>query len=156
MLNRTLRAFAIAAVFVAVSAVGAMADPISNYVKDGVAIGGADPVAYFTMGKPVQGVAEFKTDWNGVTWQFSSAANRDAFVAEPTKYAPQFGGYCAVGAAFGKKVPIDASQFKIVEGKLYLNSGEKAQSLFLGDEKGTIAKATGNWPKIETVPADKL
>ena len=134
----------------------AHADQITTYVKDGVAIGGADPVAYFTKNTSVMGTADFTADWNGVTWRFASAENRDAFTADPAKFAPQFGGFCTTGASFGKKVPIDPSRFKVLGGKLYLNSSAKAQSMFLGDEKGTIAKAEGNWPKIETVPADKL
>jgi len=134
----------------------AHADQISNYVKDGVAIGGADPVAYFTQNASVIGSPDFTAEWNGVTWRFASAANRDSFKADPAKYAPQFGGFCATGTSFGKKVPIDPTQFKVVDGKLYLNSSPGAQARFLGDEKGTIMKAQGIWPKIETVPADKL
>ena len=145
------------AIVLSFSAAGlASADQISNFVKDGVAIGGADPVAYFTMNKSVMGSTDFSMDWNGVTWRFASAQNRDAFKADPAKYAPQFGGFCAIGASFGKKIPIDPAQFKVVDGKLYLNSGEKAQSMFLADEKGTISKAATNWMKIESVPADKL
>ena len=134
----------------------AHADQVSNFTKDGVAIAAADPVAYFTMNKSVIGSADFTTDWNGVTWRFASAENRDAFKAEPMKYAPQYGGFCATGTAFGKKVPIDPTQFKVVEGKLYLNSGAGAQSMFLKDTPGIIMKATGNWGKIENTPADKL
>jgi YHS domain-containing protein len=134
----------------------AHADQISNYVKDGVAIAGADPVAYFTQDTSVIGKPEFSADWNGVTWRFASAENRDAFKADPAKYAPQFGGYCATGTSFGKKVPIDPTQFKIVDGKLYLNSSPGAQSVFLKDTPTVISRAASAWPKIETVPADKL
>ena len=134
----------------------AFADQISNYVKDGVAIGGADPVAYFTENKSEIGSPDFTTEWNGVTWRFASAVNRDVFKSNAAKYAPKFGGFCTVGTGFGKKIPIDPEQFKIVGGKLYLNSSPKAQSIFLGDETGTINKAEGKWPDIENVPADKL
>ncbi len=138
------------------SFVGAHADQISNFTKDGVAIAGADPVAYFTMNKSVIGSADFTADWNGVAWRFASAENRDAFKANPAKYAPQFGGFCATGTAFGKKIPIDPAQFKVVDGKLYLNSGAGAQSMFLKDTSGMIMKGDGNWGKIENTPADKL
>ena len=134
----------------------ACADQVSNFVKDGVAISGADPVAYFTMNKSVIGTADFTTEWNGVTWRFTSAANRDAFKADPAKYAPQFGGYCTTGTAFGKKIPIDPTQFRVIDGKLYLNNSAAAQSVFLKDVPGMIAKANKNWTTIETVPADKL
>ncbi len=134
----------------------AAADQISNYVKDGIAIGGADPVAYFTMNKSVIGTADYMADWNGVTWRFASAENRDAFKANPTKYAPQFGGYCATGAAFGKKVPVDPTQFKVVDGKLYLNNSAGAAKVFNSDVPGMIAKANKIWTTIETVSPDKL
>lgn len=147
--------FAVVALLFSVAGI-AHADQISNFTKDGVAIAGADPVAYFTMNKSVIGSADFTTDWNGVTWRFASAENRDAFKAEPMKYAPQFGGFCATGTAFGKKVPTDPTQFKVVEGKLYLNSGAGAQSMFLKDTAGMIMKGQGNWGKIENTPADKL
>ena len=134
----------------------AWADQITNYVKDGVAIAGADPVAYFTQNASVIGKPEFSVDWNGVSWRFASAANRDAFAANPQKFAPQFGGFCATGTAFGKKVPIDPTRFTVVNGKLYLNNSAGAQSVFNGDIQGTIAKANANWAKIEAVPANKL
>ena len=153
---KSLRPLMLAACLLASVPPVALADEVSNYVKDGVAIGGTDPVAYFTVGKPVAGLPELATEWNGVTWHFSSAANRDAFMKEPARFAPQYGGYCAVGASYGKKIPIDSAAWKIVGGKLYLNSGEKAQSLFLSDEAATISRADASWPKIEQIPAGKL
>jgi YHS domain-containing protein len=138
------------------AAVPASADEIDTFVKDGLALGGTDPVAYFTKGAAVAGDPKFETEWNGVKWRFSSEDNRAAFLAEPAKYAPQYGGYCATGASFGKKVATAPDQFKIVGGKLYLNSSSQAQSMFVGDEPGTISKADANWSKIEKVPADKL
>ena len=146
----------LAAVALLFSFAAAHADQISNFTKDGVAIAGADPVAYFTMNKSVIGSADFTTEWNGVAWRFASAENRDAFKAEPAKYAPQFGGYCATGTAFGKKIPIDPAVFKIVGGKLYLNSSKSSQGTFLNDTPGIIMKANDNWSKIENTPADKL
>jgi YHS domain-containing protein len=147
----------IAAITLLFSLAGAShADQISNYVKDGAAIAGADPVAYFTMNKSVIGSADFALDWNGVTWRFASAENRDAFKANPAKYAPQYGGYCATGTAFGKKIPIDPTVFKVVDDKLYLNNSASAAKVFNSDVPGTIAKANTNWTKIESIPADKL
>ncbi len=63
------------------------------YQTDEGAIGGYDTVAYFTVGKPVKGSKEFTHQWNGASWLFSSAGNRDLFKAAPEKYAPQYGGY---------------------------------------------------------------
>ena len=84
----------------------ASADEITSFTKGGAAIGGTDPVAYFTDGKPVAGSDEFTAEYDDVTWKFSSAENRDKFVADPAKYAPQYGGFCAFGAAMGFKVPV--------------------------------------------------
>ena len=154
-MRNTFRTLFAAALF-AVAGSAAQADEISNYVKDGAAIGGTDPVAYHTDGKPVAGSSEYTVKHDGVVWRFSSAANRDAFKADPAKYEPAYGGFCATGASFGKKIPIDPAQWKIVDGKLYLNSSEGAHNRFLSDEAGTISKADANWTKIKTVPASKL
>lgn len=72
-----------------------------NKNKDGVAIQGYDPVAYFTEGKPVQGTQEYASEWMGARWYFSSEENRDLFALNPEKYAPRFGGYCAFAAGHG-------------------------------------------------------
>jgi hypothetical protein len=120
------------------------------YVKGGFAIGGTDPVAYFTDGRPVAGDDAFTADYRGVAWKFASAANRDFFLADPEKYAPAYGGYCATGMSFGQKVPIDPDYWKIVDGRLYLNNSSAAQKVFLADEPGTISRADGHWTKIDT------
>ncbi len=134
----------------------AHADEITTYVKDGAAIGGTDPVAYFTEGKPVAGSDEFTATHDGVTWKFSSAEHRDMFKAEPEKYAPAYGGYCATGASFGYKIPIDPTTWDIHNGKLYLNAGSAPHKRYLSDVDGTIERADKNWTKIKDVPADKL
>ena len=134
----------------------AHADEITTYVKDGAAIGGTDPVAYFTEGKPVAGSDKFTATHDGVTWKFSSAEHRDMFKAEPEKYAPAYGGYCATGASFGYKIPIDPTTWDIHNGKLYLNAGSAPHKRYLSDVDGTIERADKNWTKIKDVPADKL
>lgn len=128
-------------------------DPAStsavNVNAEGVAANGYDVVAYFTDGTPTPGSAEFTAEFEGATYRFASAEHRDAFAADPAKYAPQFGGFCAVGASFGKKVDNDPTQWSVLDGKLYLNSGAQAQSLWLQDQAGTAAKATAAWPGIK-------
>jgi YHS domain-containing protein len=119
-----------------------------NIDGKGVAIRGHDPVAYFTAGKPTPGNAEFSAKHDGATYHFANAANRDAFTKEPGKYAPAFGGFCAMGAVFEKKLDGDPNLWRIVDGKLYLNVGEPAQKRWLEDTKGNISKASQNWPKI--------
>ncbi len=147
---------AFAAAALPAAAPPAHADEVTTYVKDGAAIGGTDPVAYFTDGKPVAGSDKFTATHDGVTWKFSSAEHRDMFKAEPEKYAPAYGGYCATGASFGYKIPIDPTTWDIHNGKLYLNAGPAPHKRYLSDVKGTIERADKNWTKIKDVPADKL
>jgi hypothetical protein len=119
-----------------------------NKGSDGVALKGYDVVAYFTEGKPIMGTKEFRHEWQGVKWQFSSAANRDLFAANPSKYAPQYGGYCAFGVSEGHKAKVDPSVWKIVDGKLYLNYDAGVGNEWRKDIPGRIAKANKNWPKV--------
>lgn len=86
----------------------------------GVAIQGYDPVAYFTEGRPVMGNSDFSYIWNEAEWHFASAENRDLFAANPKKYAPNHGGFCAVSMPVSRFVGENPEQFKIVNGKLYL------------------------------------
>ncbi|MEM6624418.1 MAG: YHS domain-containing (seleno)protein [Pseudomonadota bacterium] len=114
----------------------------------GTAIDGTDPVAYFTEGRPVEGSSEFTHDWNGATWRFASAENRDLFAANPEQYAPQYGGYCAWAVAQGYTASTDPTAWKIVDGKLYLNYNASVQSRWEADVPGHIASANGNWPAV--------
>ena len=118
------------------------------FERDGVAIGGYDPVAYFTEQKPVKGSPEFQTVHRGSTFQFSSAAHRDAFAAEPDKYAPQYGGYCAYGVAKDALVKVEPDQFTIRDGKLYLNYDAGVQKKWLEDPAGYIKTANGRFDEM--------
>jgi YHS domain-containing protein len=98
-------------------------------------------VAYFDNGKPTHGAATITASYEGARYLFASKAHRKAFLSDPKKYLPEFGGFCAVGTAFGQKVDIDPETGKVVEGKLYVNSNPKAQALFDKDTSGTISRA---------------
>lgn len=119
------------------------------YSSDGIALGGTDPVAYFAEGKPVQGSSEYSFDYDGATWHFASAANRDAFAADPGSYAPQYGGYCAFAAAQNALVSTVPEAWKIADGKLYLNYSKDVQNRWEEDIPGYIAKADANWPNLK-------
>ena len=149
-LFRTLRGIAlIAGLAMAGLAAGpALADG-KIYTSWGVAIDGADPVAYFTDGKPVEGKKEFSAEWNGATWRFASAEHRDMFLADPQKYVPQYGGYCAFAVAQGDTASTEPENWRIVDGKLYLNYSSSVQKDWETDIAGFIAKADANWPKLE-------
>ena len=118
------------------------------YVKDGVAIAGADPVAYFTDEQFVPGSTEYTHNWQGTTWQFASAENRDLFASDPETYAPQYGGYCAWAVGQNALAAIDPEAWSIIDGKLYLNASEQIQERWNKDIPGNIALAEANWPEL--------
>jgi len=120
------------------------------FEKDGVALRGYDPVAYFREGRPVKGLAAYTAKYKGSTFQFVSPVNRDAFVADPTTYAPQYGGFCAYGADGGYKAATDPAAFSVVDGKLYLNYDRAVQKEWNKDVPGHIVKADKNWPTVST------
>lgn len=114
----------------------------------GVAVGGYDPVTYFSEKKPVVGKADITLDHEGATWRFASAANRDAFKANPAKYAPQYGGYCAYAVSQGYTAKGDPNAWSLVGGKLYLNYNKAVQRDWEGQKTALIAKGDANWPKV--------
>ena len=119
--------------------------------SSGVAVGGYDPVAYFTTGKPVEGNKEYTYTLDGAVYRFASAANRDLFKASPARYQPQYGGWCAYAmGAKGEKVEVDPETFKIVDGKLYLFYNKFFNNTLKSwnkDEAGLKTKADVNWVK---------
>ncbi|MFN8306801.1 MAG: YHS domain-containing (seleno)protein [Ferruginibacter sp.] len=115
------------------------------FIKDGAAIRGYDPVAYFKEAKPVRGNENLGYQWNEATWLFSSKANLDSFKLNPQKYAPQFGGYCAYGVSENHKAPTDPEAWTIVNDKLYLNYNPKVQTYWNKDRDKRIADANKNW-----------
>ncbi len=120
-----------------------------------LALHGFDPVAYFTAGKPVQGDAKLVASHKGAAYYFASQKNLDTFKADPAKYAPQFGGYCAYGVSVGKKFDGNPNFWKVAGGKLYLNLNADIANTFDKDVKGAVTKAEAQWPKIESKsPAD--
>ena len=118
----------------------------SNWL--GRAIGGYDPVAYFTEGKPVEGSGDYTAKWKGADWRFASAANRDMFVAAPEKYAPKYGGYCAYAVAQNSTAKIDPTAWAIVNGKLYLNYSHDIQKTWIANRDAFIVAADKNWPSV--------
>lgn len=118
------------------------------YTKDGVAIRGADPVAYFTQNAFVQGAATHALDWGGATWNFASADNKALFMADPKAYAPEFGGYCAYAASKGALADGDPEAWTIHNGKLYLNFSKNVRTIWLEDTDANIALAEANWPAL--------
>ncbi|MDP4264935.1 MAG: YHS domain-containing (seleno)protein [Bacteroidota bacterium] len=119
------------------------------YSSSSYAIGGYDPVAYFTEAKPVKGSEEFSYQWKDANWIFSSKQNLDSFTANPEKFAPQYGGWCAYGCSKGHKATTDPNAWTIVDGKLYLNHSLQVKEGWMKDQKQSIEEADKNWPGIK-------
>ena len=119
-----------------------------GYEPNGIAIRGYDTVAYFTQSKPVEGSAQYSTEWSGATWKFSTQEHLNLFIAEPEKYAPQYGGYCAYGVAQESLVKIEPDQWTVVDGKLYLNYNEKLNKKWQEDIPGFVKTADSLFEKL--------
>ena len=119
------------------------------YTRDGLAISGYDPVAYFTEGRPVPGSDRHRLRWHGAVWQFASEVNRRAFEMNPAVYAPQFGGYCAYTVANGYPMKAEPDVWTIHEGCLYLNFNASIRILWQRDMVHYIALARENWRSFD-------
>lgn len=119
------------------------------FQKDGAAIRGFDPVAFFAENKPVKGDEKISYEWKGAQWLFSSGSNMERFKKDPEKYAPQYGGYCAYGMADGHKAPTETDTWTIIDNKLYFNYNRKVKELWSKDTNGYIKKANANWPELK-------
>jgi YHS domain-containing protein len=119
-----------------------------NTDKDGLALQGYDPVAYFTQGKPVRGESGFRTTYMGAVYQFASAENKSTFDSSPAEYEPQFGGYCAYAASIDTISPISVDYWEIVDGRLILQHNKRAWDAWHKDAAGNLVKADQNWPGL--------
>lgn len=131
------------------AATSAAADTFVMTDGDGVAIGGYDAVAYFADGAATMGTAAHSLRWQGAEWRFASAEHRAAFESNPAKYAPQYGGWCAYGAAEGYAAESDPrTAWTVRGGKLYLNWDAGVRDRWLADVQSRLARAEANWPDI--------
>lgn len=133
---------------VAALALGAAAGERINKTEDGVAIKGYDPVAYFTMSRPVEGRANLTHTWQDAIWRFASERHRAMFASEPEAYAPRYGGHCTGAMARGVLWTIDPEAWAIVEGKLYLSFLRSGIADFAEDPEPIIERADANWERL--------
>jgi hypothetical protein len=119
------------------------------FIKSGEAILGYDPVTYFKEGKPMKGKEEFSYTWKDASWKFTSKQNLELFKANPEKFAPQFGGFCAYGMSEGHKAPTSPDAWTIVNGKLYLNYNIEVRKMWNEKQQDRIEQANKNWPAIK-------
>ena len=151
MIGHRLRlGFSIVAIAVLAHAAPALAAKAEIYTGflSGVAVGGYDPVAYFSEKRPVKGSGKYELEHKGATWRFASRANLEKFRADPAAYAPKYGGYCAWAVSQGYTAKGDPQYWRIVDGKLYLNYDSTVQARWEKDIPGFIRKAEANWPKV--------
>lgn len=123
--------------------------PVYTGFFNNKAVDGYDTVAYFSHNRAIKGNNKFKLEYMGADWYFTSQNNMDKFKADPTKYAPQYGGYCAWAIAEKNDfAPGNPEQWTIVDGKLYLNYNRDIQNKWLKDVPGFIAQGDKNWPML--------
>ncbi len=144
-----LAALTVAFGFTAPHALAEATKPVINTLDSkGVAIKGYDPVAYFTEGAPRKGSKEFSSEHKGAKWHFASAANKALFDADPERYTPVYGGYCAYGVAQGYLVKIEPDAWAIRDGKLYLNYDKNVQAEWAKAPATYIKQADAKWPDL--------
>jgi YHS domain-containing protein len=140
--------------------VGAMLLPrlaLADAPRDNVVgAGGYDLTSYFSQEKPQRGNGHHTAVVDGVTYLFASEANQKVFQADPAKFLPQYGGFCAFGASINKKFVADPDVFDIVDGKLYFNLDSKIRSIWSQDIAGRIKTADSNWKVIANKKASEL
>lgn len=126
---------------------------VSNTDKSGVILQGYDAVSYFKSPEPQKGDSKISTTYNGATYLFTSNTNKQEFLKDPKRYAPQFGGWCSYAIADSKsKVDIDPKSFLIQDGRLlvfYNGLWGDTRKKWLKDDKNFLKKADINWPEVE-------
>jgi enamine deaminase RidA (YjgF/YER057c/UK114 family) len=133
--------------------------PRASAAEARLSISGYDPVSYFTDGRPVQGKSAFEYLWHDLRWRFADASHRDLFVKDPDHYAPQYDGYCALGASrdsAAHKDTVDPEAWAIVNGKLYLTHSGSALKAWRKDAAENIERAGRDWAAVKGLPEPKI
>jgi hypothetical protein len=134
---------------VLVSAMAAAAGPeIYTGTLSSLAADGYDVVAFHREGRAMPGDARFTHRWKNATWRFASAEARDAFAADPARYAPAYGGHCSWAAAQGYRASGDPRHWRIVAGRLHFNYDARVHRTWLADADAFIAAADMKWPSV--------
>ncbi len=151
---RSIIAGALLAISLATSAMAA--GPELNVTPTGLAMRGYDPVSYHMEGGPKPGDFGISVVYEGATYRFATEENKKKFEATPAAFAPQYGGYCAMGAVFGKKFDGDPNVWKIVDGKLYLNVAPAVATKWSEDIAANIKTADVKWTEIKSKKVEEL
>ncbi len=121
-------------------------------LEDGIAIKGYDPVSYFTSDEPLEGKENLTFEYEGATYQFATQQNLDTFKADPAKYAPAYGGWCAYAVGNGYTADVDPETYKILNGKLLLFYNKflvNTLNRWNKDEANLSKSAEQNWPTVK-------
>jgi len=145
-----IKSVAVAASLI-ISSMSFAADINVNTTVNDVAIHGYDAVSYFTQSKAVKGSQQYTATYKSAIYQFSSENNRNKFRMDPEMFAPQFGGFCAMGVALNKKLDSDPTAWKVVDGKLYLNLNHAVQKKWLSDVPTHLETANRVWSGIQDI-----
>lgn len=121
---------------------------VANLDKQGMAVQGYDPVAFFTDQKPVKGMSDITSTNRGAIYLFATAEHKALFDASPEKYAPAFGGYCAYGVSKGHLALVRIEAFQIVDGRLLMQNSTRVRDSFNQDQKGNLARADATWAEL--------
>jgi hypothetical protein len=151
MPTATARAAALGAALMLLALMTWLAAPAR--AQDGVAVGGYDPVAYFTEGRAVPGENGIALKWRGRMWRFANAANRNAFEMNPHAYAPQFGGFCTLALSEGRIEPGTPTEFVIHDGRLYLVHDPGRREMLAQGAALRIERAAARWPDLRKTVA---
>jgi YHS domain-containing protein len=137
-------------IFLGIAASALLAGPAVAQGNEPLALKGYDPVAYFTDHKPMPGAEQYELTFDGQRYRFVSARHRDLFKANPDKYAPQFGGLCAMNLSRGVRRESDPHNWVISNGNLYVFAGERGAQNFAADAEATATKASTNYKTLKT------
>ncbi|MDE0307893.1 MAG: YHS domain protein [Albidovulum sp.] len=147
MIPRLIRACAFFLIGALMCASSFAAQP-EVFSRNGAAINGYDPVAYFLEEKPVKGLDEHSLTWKGAVWKFSNDENKALFEEDPDAYAPQYGGYCAYAVSKNYTAKTEPDAWTLYDGKLYLNYSKLVRALWAVDIPGNVEKGDENWPGV--------
>ena len=125
-----------------------------QYATENGAIDGYDPVSYFTGDGAERGSPDITAEWNGAVWRFASTEHRDLFAENPEQFAPQFGGFCALGMAHGGDVPTNPEAWTIWQGKLYLNMIKEVSITWRYNPGKLVERASIKWDAMNA-PQDQ-
>ena len=124
------------------------------FEKDGLAVGGYDPVSFFKDVSPRKGIRSISVEYKGSTFLFVNESPKNEFLKAPDKFSPQFNGFCAFGVAGGYKAKTDPQAYSVVDEKLYLNYDLSVQKKWLQNREKFIEKANENWLTVK--PSTKV